>query len=68
MIFTVAESIAFISRVMTLQPGDIIATGAPSGVGYTRQPPIFLRHGDVVDVEIEGIGILRNPVVDPARQ
>jgi 2-keto-4-pentenoate hydratase/2-oxohepta-3-ene-1,7-dioic acid hydratase in catechol pathway len=68
MIFSVAESIAFISRLMTLQPGDIIATGTPAGVGYTRKPPIFLRHGDVVEVEIEGVGVLRNPVVDPARQ
>ncbi|HLA07609.1 MAG TPA: fumarylacetoacetate hydrolase family protein [Anaerolineales bacterium] len=68
MIFSVAESIAFISQLMTLQPGDIIATGTPAGVGFKREPPIFLRHGDIVEVEIEGIGILRNPVVDPARQ
>ncbi len=66
MIFSVAESIAFISRLMTLQPGDIIATGTPAGVGFKRNPPIFLRHGDLVEVEIEGIGMLRNPVVDPA--
>jgi 2-keto-4-pentenoate hydratase/2-oxohepta-3-ene-1,7-dioic acid hydratase in catechol pathway len=66
MIFSVAESIAFISQLMTLQPGDIIATGTPAGVGYKREPPIFLRHGDVVEVEIEGVGVLRNPVVDPA--
>jgi 2-keto-4-pentenoate hydratase/2-oxohepta-3-ene-1,7-dioic acid hydratase in catechol pathway len=67
MIFSVAESIAYISRLMTLQPGDIIATGTPEGVGFKRNPPIFLHHGDVVEVEIEGIGCLRNPVIDPTR-
>ena len=64
MIFSVAESIAYISRLMTLQPGDIIATGTPEGVGFKRNPPIFLHHGDVVEVEIEGIGCLRNPVLN----
>lgn len=68
MIFSVAESIAFVSQLMTLQPGDIIATGTPAGVGFKREPPIFLRHGDIVEVEIEGIGVLRNPVVEPTRQ
>lgn len=67
MIFSVAESIAFISRLMTLEPGDIIAAGTPAGVGYKRNPPIYLRHGDIVEVEVEGVGVLRNPVVDPAR-
>jgi 2-keto-4-pentenoate hydratase/2-oxohepta-3-ene-1,7-dioic acid hydratase in catechol pathway len=65
MIFPVAGSIAYISQLMTLQPGDIIATGTPDGVGFKRNPPIFLHHGDLVEVEIEGIGILKNPVVDP---
>jgi 2-keto-4-pentenoate hydratase/2-oxohepta-3-ene-1,7-dioic acid hydratase in catechol pathway len=68
MIFSVAESIAFISRLMTLEPGDIIATGTPAGVGFKRNPPVFLHHGDVVEVEIEGIGVLRNPVVDSTRE
>jgi 2-keto-4-pentenoate hydratase/2-oxohepta-3-ene-1,7-dioic acid hydratase in catechol pathway len=63
MIFSVADSIAYISQLMTLVPGDIIATGTPEGVGFKRNPPIFLRHGDVVEVEIEGIGKLRNPVL-----
>ena len=63
MIFSVAESIAYISQLMTLQPGDIIATGTPDGVGFKRTPPIFLRDGDIVEVEIERIGTLRNPVV-----
>jgi len=63
MIFPVAESIAYISQLMTLQPGDIIATGTPDGVGFKRTPPIFLRGGDLVEVEIDGIGTLRNPVI-----
>jgi acylpyruvate hydrolase len=62
MIFSVAETIAYISQLMTLVPGDIIATGTPEGVGFKRNPPIFLHHGDIVEVEIEGIGKLRNPV------
>lgn len=63
MVFSVAETLAYISQLMTLEPGDIIATGTPEGVGFTRNPPIFLCDGDVVEVEIEGIGTLRNPVV-----
>lgn len=68
MIFSVAKTIAFISSVMTLEPGDIIATGTPSGVGFKRQPPVFLKAGDVVEVEIERIGLIRNPVVQTERQ
>ncbi len=63
MIFSVAETIAYISSLMTLEPGDIIATGTPEGVGFKRTPPIFLKDGDVVEVEVEKIGVLRNPVV-----
>ncbi len=63
MIFSVAAIVAFLSSLMTLEPGDIIATGTPAGVGFKRTPPLFLRDGDVVEVEIEGIGQLRNPVV-----
>lgn len=62
MIFTVAKLIAFISEVMTLEPGDIIATGTPSGVGVCRTPQVFLKDGDVVEVEVEGLGILRNTI------
>jgi acylpyruvate hydrolase len=65
MIFGVAEKIAFLSRIMTLEPGDIIATGTPAGVGNSRQPQLFLHPGDVVEIEIEGIGTLRNRVADP---
>jgi 2-keto-4-pentenoate hydratase/2-oxohepta-3-ene-1,7-dioic acid hydratase in catechol pathway len=63
MIFSVAAIISFLSSLMTLEPGDIIATGTPSGVGFKRTPPLFLHAGDVTEVEIEGIGQLRNPVV-----
>lgn len=66
MIFPVARAIAIISEVMTLNPGDMIATGTPQGVGYARTPPLFLKAGDLVEVEIEGIGILANPVTDEA--
>lgn len=63
MIFSVAEIVAYISQLMTLEPGDIIATGTPEGVGFKRNPPIFLRDGDVVEVEIEKLGTLQNPVL-----
>jgi 2-keto-4-pentenoate hydratase/2-oxohepta-3-ene-1,7-dioic acid hydratase in catechol pathway len=49
---------------MTLEPGDVLAMGTPSGVAHAHKPPKWLRHGDIVEVEIEGIGILRNPVED----
>lgn len=63
MLFNVAQLIADISSVMTLEPGDIIATGTPAGVGAGRDPQEFLWPGDVVECEIEKIGMLRNPVV-----
>jgi len=62
MIFSVAELVAHVSTFTTLEPGDIIATGTPEGVGFTREPPVFLGDGDVVEVEIEGLGVVRNPV------
>ncbi len=62
LIFPVDELISYISRNMTLLPGDIITTGTPGGVGVFRNPQIFLNPGDIVEVEIEGLGILRNPV------
>jgi len=62
MIFTVRELIAYISRGMTLYPGDVISTGTPQGVGFARNPPVFLQAGDRVDVEIDGLGQLTNPV------
>ena len=65
MIFPVAQTVAFLSRLMTLEPGDVISTGTPAGVGFTRDPPVRLKAGDTVEVEIEGLGVLSNPVVDP---
>jgi len=64
LIFKVPELVSHISQTMTLEPGDVISTGTPSGVGYVRKPPIFLKHGDTVEIEIERIGLLRNPVID----
>jgi len=67
MIFRVPQLIEFISASITLEPGDIIATGTPEGVGAFRKPPIFLKPGDVVEVEIQNLGVLRNPVVAAQR-
>jgi 2-keto-4-pentenoate hydratase/2-oxohepta-3-ene-1,7-dioic acid hydratase in catechol pathway len=67
MIFSIPKIIAALSLGMTLEPGDIIATGTPSGVGFSRNPPEFLKPGDVVEAEIEGIGTIRNPVVAAKR-
>jgi len=63
LIFRIPKLIEFISEAITLEPGDIIATGTPDGVGVFRKPPVFLKSGDVMEVEIEGLGILRNEVV-----
>ena len=63
MIFSIGEIIHALSRGMTLEPGDIIATGTPSGVGFARRPPEFLRAGDIVECEVQGIGRLKNRVV-----
>lgn len=64
MIWDVPSLIAFISAAITLEPGDVIATGTPSGVGVFRDPPVFVEPGDRVRCEVEGIGIVENPVVD----
>jgi len=63
LIFRVDEVIAYLSRIFTLEPGDLIFTGTPPGVGMARKPPVWLKPGDVVEVEIDGLGVLRNPVV-----
>ena len=63
MITPVPEQIAYISTILPLLPGDVIVTGTPGGVGAKRNPPLFMRPGDVAEVEISGIGVLRNPVV-----
>jgi 2-keto-4-pentenoate hydratase/2-oxohepta-3-ene-1,7-dioic acid hydratase in catechol pathway len=61
-IYSIEEVIAYVSNVCTLLPGDVIFTGTPPGVGMARDPKVFLKPGDVVEVEIEGLGVLRNPV------
>lgn len=66
MVFGVAKLISFLSSVVTLEPGDLIATGTPAGVGAARTPPVFLAPGDRVEIEIEGIGTLGNTVVGQA--
>lgn len=66
LLFAVDVLIARVSEAMTLEPGDAIITGTPAGVGFARKPPLFMKAGDVVEVEVEGVGILRNPVVDEA--
>ena len=67
MVFQCDALIAFLSRFMTLMPGDIIATGTPPGVGLGRNPPLWLKHGDIVECEIDGIGTLSNPVVSASK-
>jgi acylpyruvate hydrolase len=66
LIFDVATLVHLLSEAVCLQPGDVIVTGTPSGVGVARKPPLFMKHGDICEVEIEGLGILRNPVLDEA--
>ena len=66
MIFSTARTIAILSEIMTLEPGDMIATGTPSGVAHARKPPAWMQPGDTVEVQVERIGTLRNPVVAEA--
>jgi 2-keto-4-pentenoate hydratase/2-oxohepta-3-ene-1,7-dioic acid hydratase in catechol pathway len=63
MIFSPGALLTYVSQIVTLQPGDLVFTGTPPGVGFVRKPPVFLKAGDVVEVEIDGLGTLRNPVV-----
>jgi acylpyruvate hydrolase len=64
MLFPVAETIAILTECLTLQPGDVIVTGTPSGVGHAHTPPVWMKDGDVCEIEIEGMGVLRNPIKD----
>jgi len=64
MLFPVVETLCLLTEVMTLEPGDVIAMGTPSGVGYARNPPVFMKAGDRIEIEIEQIGVLANTVVD----
>jgi 2-keto-4-pentenoate hydratase/2-oxohepta-3-ene-1,7-dioic acid hydratase in catechol pathway len=63
MVFGVAEIVAFVSQAITLEPGDLIITGTPAGVGAFRDPPVWLRPGDEITIEIDGVGSITNPVV-----
>jgi 2-keto-4-pentenoate hydratase/2-oxohepta-3-ene-1,7-dioic acid hydratase in catechol pathway len=63
-LWDVVEMIVLISECMTLEPGDVVITGTPAGVGYARTPPVFMKSGDICEIEIEGIGILRNSIED----
>jgi 2-keto-4-pentenoate hydratase/2-oxohepta-3-ene-1,7-dioic acid hydratase in catechol pathway len=62
LIFGVPELVEFLSRTVTLEPGDVVATGTPPGVGFARKPPVFVKPGDVMEVDIEGLGVLRSAV------
>jgi 2-keto-4-pentenoate hydratase/2-oxohepta-3-ene-1,7-dioic acid hydratase in catechol pathway len=62
LVFGVPQLVSFISQTITLEPGDVIATGTPPGVGFARNPPVFLKPGDTMEVEIDGLGVLRNTV------
>lgn len=66
MMFDAPNLISHISTFVTLEPGDVIVTGTPGGVGHRRDPKIYMKHGDIVEIEVEGVGVLRNPVVKEA--
>ena len=67
MLFPVVETLCLLTEVMTLEPGDVIAMGTPSGVGYARNPPVFMKAGDRIEIDIERIGVLANTIVDEDR-
>lgn len=67
MIYSLPRVISYVSEILTLMPGDVIATGTPAGVGHARTPPLFMRAGDMIEVEIERVGRLANVVVSPAQ-
>ena len=64
MLFPVAETVALLSECLTLEPGDLLVMGTPAGVGYARKPPVWMQPGDTIDVAIEGIGVLSNPIAE----
>jgi 2-keto-4-pentenoate hydratase/2-oxohepta-3-ene-1,7-dioic acid hydratase in catechol pathway len=64
MMFPVAETLVYLTQGMTLEPGDIVLTGTPSGVGHPRKPPVWMKPGDTVEIEIEKVGLLRNTIED----
>ena len=63
-LWNVVEALCIITECMTLEPGDVIITGTPAGVGYARTPPVWMAPGDICEIEVEGVGILSNPIVD----
>jgi 2-keto-4-pentenoate hydratase/2-oxohepta-3-ene-1,7-dioic acid hydratase in catechol pathway len=63
-LFDVVESLCIITECITLEPGDVIITGTPAGVGYARTPPVWMAPGDVCEIDIEGVGVLANPIAD----
>jgi len=63
-LFDVVESLCIITECLTLEPGDVIITGTPAGVGYARTPPVWMAPGDICEIDIEGVGVLSNPIVD----
>jgi acylpyruvate hydrolase len=67
MMFPVAETLAYITQGMTLEPGDVIVTGTPSGVGFARKPPVWMKNGDTCEIDIERIGVLSNPIADETK-
>ena len=62
MVVTVAQALVLLSEVLTLEPGDVIAMGTPAGVGYARKPPVWMQPGDRIEIEIDGVGLLSNPI------
>jgi len=67
MLFPVAETLCLLTEALTLEPGDVIVMGTPAGVGYARKPPVWMKAGDTIEIEIEGIGVLSNPVENEAQ-
>jgi 2-keto-4-pentenoate hydratase/2-oxohepta-3-ene-1,7-dioic acid hydratase in catechol pathway len=64
MMFPIAETLVDVTQGMTLEPGDLVVTGTPSGVGHARKPPVWMKDGDTIEIDIEKVGILKNPIVD----
>ena len=67
MIVTVAQALVLLSEVLTLEPGDVIAMGTPAGVGYARNPPVWMQPGDRIEIEIDGVGLLSNPIAQETK-